>query len=108
MFCVRWEGCLPARVGIDQVGGPITTITMTSQIVSTGFANILSLIVLISVNLAVFNLLPVPALDGCQMVFVLIEWIARKPINRKVQSYINGIGLIVLIVLMVLIDLLKL
>ncbi len=101
-------GLLTGAVGIDQVGGPITTITMTSQIVSTGFANILSLIVLISVNLAVFNLLPVPALDGCQMVFVLIEWIARKPINRKVQSYINGIGLIVLIVLMVLIDLLKL
>ena len=101
-------GLITGVVGIDQVGGPITTISMTSQIVATGFPNILRLIVLISVNLAVFNLLPVPALDGCQMVFVLIEWIARKPINRKVQSYINGIGLIVLIVLMVLIDILKL
>ena len=101
-------GLITGVVGIDQVGGPISTISMTSQIVSTGFANVLRLIVLISVNLAVFNLLPVPALDGCQMVFVIIEWIARKPINRKVQSYINGIGLIVLIVLMVLIDLLKL
>lgn len=101
-------GLITGAVGIDQVGGPITTIGMTSQVVATGFPNILRLIVLISVNLAVFNLLPVPALDGCQMVFVLIEWIARKPINRKVQSYINGIGLIVLIVLMVLIDILKL
>lgn len=101
-------GLLTGAVGIESVGGPITTISMTTQVVSTGFANVLMLIVLISVNLAVFNLLPVPALDGCQMVFVLIEWIARKPINRKVQSYINGIGLIVLIVLMILIDLLKL
>lgn len=101
-------GLITGVVGVDQVGGPISTISMTSQIVATGFANILRLIVLISVNLAVFNLLPVPALDGCQMVFVIIEWIARKPINRKVQSYINGIGLIVLIVLMVLIDILKL
>lgn len=101
-------GLITGAVGIDQVGGPITTISMTSQVVATGFPNILRLIVLISVNLAVFNLLPVPALDGCQMVFVIIEWIARKPINRKVQGYINGIGLIVLIVLMVLIDILKL
>lgn len=101
-------GLITGAVGVDQVGGPITTISMTSQIVATGFPNVLRLIVLISVNLAVFNLLPVPALDGCQMVFVLIEWIARKPINRKVQGYINGIGLIVLIALMVLIDILKL
>lgn len=101
-------GLLTGAVGIESVGGPITTISMTSQIVSTGFGNVLMLIVLISVNLAVFNLLPVPALDGCQMVFVLIEWIAGRPINRKVQSYINGIGLIVLVVLMLLIDILKL
>lgn len=101
-------GLITGVVGVEQVGGPITTISMTSQIVATGFPNVLRLIVLISVNLAVFNLLPVPALDGCQMVFVLIEWIARKPINRKIQSYINGIGLIVLIVLMILIDILKL
>ena len=101
-------GLITGAVGIDQVGGPITTISMTSQVVAMGFGSVLKLIVLISVNLAVFNLLPVPALDGCQMVFVLIEWIARKPVNRKVQGYINGIGLIVLLVLMVLIDLLKL
>ena len=101
-------GLITGAVGVDQVGGPITTISMTTQVISTGFANVLMLIVLISVNLAVFNLLPVPALDGCRMVFVIIEWIARKPINRKVEAYINGIGLILLIVLMVLIDLLKL
>lgn len=101
-------GLITGNVGLDQVGGPFTTISMTTQVVSTGFPNILMLIVLISVNLAVFNLLPVPALDGCRMVFVLIEWIARKPINRKVEAWINGIGLIVLIVLMVLIDILKL
>ena len=101
-------GLLTGAVGIESVGGPITTISMTSQVIQTGFGNVLMLIVLISVNLAVFNLLPVPALDGCQMIFVLIEWIARKPINRKVQGYINGIGLVVLIVLMLLIDILKL
>ena len=101
-------GLLTGAVGIANVSGPISTIAMTTQIVSTGFGNVLMLIVLISVNLAVFNLLPVPALDGCQMIFVIIEWIAGKPINRKVQSYINGIGFVVLILLMFLVDILKL
>ena len=101
-------GLFTGAVGINDIGGPISTIGVTSQVVATGFGNILKLIVLISVNLAVFNLLPVPALDGCQMIFVIIEWIARKPVNRKVQAYINGIGLIVLIALMFLVDLLKL
>lgn len=101
-------GLITGVVGLDQVGGPISTISMTSQVVSYGFASVLALIVLISVNLAVFNLLPVPALDGCRMVFVIIEWIARKPINRKVEGYINGIGLILLLAFVVLIDLLKL
>ncbi len=101
-------GLLTGAVGIENVSGPISTIAMTTQIVSTGFGNVLMLIVLISVNLAVFNLLPVPALDGCQMIFVIIEWIAGKPINRKVQSYINGIGFVVLILLMFLVDILKL
>lgn len=95
-------------IGMEAVGGPISTIGMTSQVVSTGFANVLYLIVLISVNLAVFNLLPVPALDGCQIIFCIIEWIAGKPIDRKVQSIINGIGLIVLLGFAILVDLLKL
>ena len=58
--------------------------------------------------LRLFNLLPVPALDGCQIVFCIIEWIAGKPIDRKIQGWINGIGLIVLLGFAVLVDLLKL
>lgn len=101
-------GLLTGIVGVDQVGGPVSTIVMTSQVVSYGFSSVLALFVLISVNLAVFNLLPVPALDGCRMIFVLIEWIAGKPINRKVEGWINTVGLIFLLVFVVLIDLLKL
>ena len=109
MVVLRSFGSLiTGAVSLDQVGGPISTIGMTSQVVSTGFANVLFLVVLISVNLAVFNLLPVPALDGCQIIFCIIEWIAGKPINRKVQAWINGIGLIVLIGFAIIVDLLKL
>ena len=101
-------GLFTGAVGMENLGGPVTTIAMTAEIVSYGFASVLSLIVLFSVNLAVFNLLPVPALDGCRMVFVLIEWIAGKPINRKVEAYINGIGFVLLIIFVILVDLLKL
>ncbi len=101
-------GIFTGATSVNDLGGPITTISTITTVVSYGFSSVLLLIVLISVNLAVFNLLPVPALDGCRMVFVIIEWIRKKPLNRKVEAYINGIGLIVLIALMILIDLLKL
>ena len=65
---------------------------------------ILVLFPLISVNLAVFNLLPIPALDGARMVFTAIEWIFKKPINRKVEGYIHSIGLIVLFALVIFLD----
>lgn len=101
-------GLFTGMIGINDIGGPITTISITSQAVQYGFASVMSLIVLISVNLAVFNLLPVPALDGCRIVFVIIEWIAGKPVNRKVEAWINGIGLILLFGFVILVDLLKL
>ncbi len=100
-------GLFTGSTGLDEMGGPITTIAVTSQVVAAGFPAVLLLIVLISVNLAVFNLLPVPALDGCQMVFVIIEWITKKPLKPKVQAMINGIGLIILIALVILLDVLK-
>lgn len=101
-------GLITGVVGLDKVGGPISTIAVTSEVVAGGFSSILALFVLISVNLGVFNLLPVPALDGCRMVFVLIEWIAGKPINRKVEAWINGVGLVLLFVFVIIVDLLKL
>lgn len=101
-------GIFTGSTPLTDLGGPITTISITSQVVSYGLSPVLLLIVLISVNLAVFNLLPVPALDGCQMVFVIIEWITKKPIKPKVQAMVNGIGLVLLIGLVVLLDITKL
>ena len=70
--------------------------------------NLLILFPLISVNLAVFNLLPFPALDGARMVFVAIEWIRGKPISRKIEGYVHSIGLIVLFAFVIIVDALKL
>ena len=100
-------GLLTGRVPLKDIGGPITTIDMTTQVIRTGFSNVLFLITLISVNLAVFNLLPLPALDGSRVVFVLIEWIFRKPVNRKIEGWIHAIGMLLLFDLVILVDIFR-
>ncbi len=101
------SGLFTGAVGLDAVGGPITTINIASQVVASGFANVLSLIVMLSVNLAIFNLLPIPALDGCRMIFVLIEWVRGKPIDRKIEGYIHAAGLLLLLVFMILLEVVR-
>lgn len=92
------------QLGLEGVGGPITTISSIVELTMNSLLYILVLFPLISVNLAVFNLLPIPALDGARMVFTAIEWIFKKPINRKVEGYIHSIGLIVLFALVIFLD----
>ena len=65
--------------------------------------NIIIMMTVISVNLGIFNLLPLPALDGGRFVFLLIEGIRRKPIPVKYESYVNTIGFVLLIGLMVVV-----
>lgn len=100
-------GLFTGKVSITQMGGPVTTIDVSTQVISTGLANTLFLIVLISVNLAVFNLLPLPALDGARIVFVIIEWIRKKPINRKIEGIVHAVGLILLLILVIVLDSLR-
>lgn len=99
---------LTGKLGISSMGGPVTTITVTSQAASSGWLSFLNISAFIGVNLAVFNLLPIPALDGCKVIFCLIEWIRKKPVNRKVETIIHFIGIIFLLGFAVLVDLLQL
>ena len=62
---------------------------------------------MIGVNLAVFNLLPIPALDGSRIVFCAIEWVRGKPISRKVEGIIHGVGLIFILGFAILVDVLQ-
>jgi len=98
---------LTGKLGLDALGGPVTTISITSQYVSYGFEYLLQIAGFIGVSLAAFNILPIPALDGARAVFVLIEWIRKKPIDRKIEGYIHAVGLIALLVFAVVIDLVK-
>lgn len=94
------------QLPISSVGGPITTIATIAQVTQSNFANLLILIPLISANLAIFNLLPIPALDGAHVVFTTIEAIRKKPIKREVENMIHTIGLFVLLGFVVLVDIL--
>ena len=99
---------LTGKLGLDSMGGPITTIQVTSQAASSGLMSFLNIAAFIGVNLAVFNLLPIPALDGCKVIFCIIEWIRKKPVNRNVEAMIHFIGIIFLFGFAILVDLLQL
>ena len=98
---------LTGHLGITAVGGPVTTITMTSKIASRSFRSFLEIASFIGVNLAVFNLLPIPALDGSKVVFTIIEWIRGKPISRKVEAIIHAVGFVLILGFAVLVDILQ-
>ncbi len=94
------------QLGVEAIGGPITTIATIASVTQASALNILVLIPLISANLAIFNLLPFPALDGSHVVFTTIEWIRKKPINRKVENIIHTVGLAILFGLVIVVDIL--
>ncbi len=90
-------GLISGSIGLSSAGGPITVISIMADATKSGFAMIIYIVMIISANLAVMNLLPLPALDGARMVFVIIEWIRGKPVNPKVEGLIHFAGFILLI-----------
>lgn len=97
---------LTGKIGIRSMGGPVTTIEVTAQAASYSFLSFLNIAAFIGVNLAVFNLLPIPALDGCKVIFCIIEWIRKKPINRKVEMIVNLAGIAFLFGFAIFVDVL--
>lgn len=98
---------LTGKLGLSAVGGTVTTIVTTTKVISYGLVYALEIMSFIGVNLAVLNLLPIPALDGARVVFCLIEWIRKKPVNRKIEAAVNGIGLILILGFAILVDILQ-
>lgn len=99
-----WQ-LITGQIGMNAVGGPVTTITTIASYTQSNFASFFILLPLIAVNLGVFNLLPIPALDGSKMIFTTIEWIRGKPINPKVENTIHNIGFLLLMGLVIVADL---
>ncbi len=101
-----WESLydlFTGRYGVEAVSGPVGVTEALTEAASTGAYNFVSLLTIISINLGVMNLLPLPALDGGRIVFLFIELIRRKPLKSQIEAYINAAGLAVLLLLMLLI-----
>lgn len=97
-------GLITGRFGVENMSGPVGITSAITQAASIGFDKVLFLFIVITMNLGVFNLLPVPALDGGRLFFFLIEFLRGKPINPKYESFVHFAGLCVLLLIMLLVS----
>ena len=101
-----WESLidlLRGRYGMESVSGPVGVTKALGEAAEQGTTDLVYLAVVISMNLGVMNLLPLPALDGGRLLFQFIELIRRKPIRAEIEGYVHFAGLVVLMILMVVI-----
>ena len=92
-------GVIPA-----DVAGPVGIVAVVGEVMETGFSNLLSLAAIISINLGIINLLPIPALDGSRLLFLSLEGIRGKPIDPQKEGFIHFVGFAMLIMLMIFIS----
>ncbi|HCJ01615.1 MAG TPA: hypothetical protein DHV31_01855 [Clostridiales bacterium] len=103
-------GLFTGAVGLKgSVGGTVTSVAaMGSVTLALRFKGVLLMFGIMSASVALMNILPFPALDGCRIIFVLIEWIFRKPVNRNVEAIIHTVGIVILFSFAILCDILNL
>ncbi|NIK75586.1 regulator of sigma E protease [Paenibacillus castaneae] len=88
---------------LDDLGGPVRTAEVTSQIAQQGIAQLTSWTALLSLYLGIFNLLPIPALDGSRLIFIGIEAIRRRPIDPNRESMVHFVGFALIMLLMLVV-----
>lgn len=98
-----FAGILTLNADLSQVSGPVGIAGAVGDATASGFGDLLALMAIISINLAIINLIPVPALDGGRLLFVLIEAALRRSIAPAIVQAVNGIGFLFLIGLMVVV-----
>ena len=105
-------GMVTGTLSVHDVSGPVGFVSMISSAASEGLKtnitaalnNIINIMMVFTVNLGIFNLLPVPALDGGRLVFLIIEAIKGKPLLPKYEGIVHTVGFILLILLMLLVS----
>jgi len=95
-------GLFTGASSTGEVGGVFSAVDVIRQAFFINFGVVLELAALLSINLAVINLLPLPALDGGRLVFIVIEKVRKKPISREIEGTVHAIGMVLLLGLMVL------
>ena len=94
------RGLLTARVSTRELGGPILIGQLAGETARLGVDVFLGFMALISINLAVLNLLPIPVLDGGQFIFLVAEGVLRRPLSLKLRERLTGVGLVMILMLM--------
>ena len=97
------KGLLTGRFGMDSVSGPVGVVGVVQEASKQGFMNFLYIISVLTINLGVFNLIPFPALDGGRFAFLAVEGIRGKPLDRRIESYVNFVGIVILFSFMILV-----
>jgi regulator of sigma E protease len=88
------------KLSIKNISGPVGIINMTGAAAKLGLPYVIQLMAILSVSLAVINLLPIPALDGGHLIFLLVEGVIRKPVSLRVQEWLTQAGFILLLAFM--------
>lgn len=91
------------QFSIDMLSGPVGIYDMTDQVAKTGIINLMSWAAILSINLGIVNLLPIPALDGGRLLFFLVEALRGKPIDRQKEGVVHFIGFALLMLLMLVV-----
>lgn len=94
---------ITGRYGISAISGPVGVTAAIGSAAKQNLLNLLPIMALITINLGLFNLLPLPALDGGRLVFILFEMIFKKPVPQKYEAVVHAVGFILLIGLMLII-----
>lgn len=96
-------GILSGNADFKSVSGPVGIVNIVGDAAQVGFVSVMILTAIISINLALINLLPFPALDGGRLFFLLIEVIIKKPIKPQIANTVNSIGFFLLLLLMAIV-----
>ncbi|MFR8011075.1 MAG: M50 family metallopeptidase [Clostridia bacterium] len=88
--------------GLSDLAGPVGTVSVIAQAASVDISGAINLMAMITVNIGIFNLLPIPALDGGKLIFLIVEGIRRKPVNPKYEGWVTAAGFVILFGFMII------
>ncbi|HEV6524167.1 RIP metalloprotease RseP [Streptococcus pneumoniae] len=86
---------------LNKLGGPVAIFKASSDAARNGIENVLYFLAMISINIGIFNLIPIPALDGGKIVLNILEAIRRKPLKQEIETYVTLAGVVIMVVLMI-------